>query len=233
MNTGYYPDPNDQKADWWQNILQHIGTFTDLGFDSGEVDSITADAQWGVYAYRTVREQFQEMFGAILAYLDQIMDGPNGSAAPTPPPIPAWPTAPVGGPTVGVEERRVVWVARAKVSPGYNTSVGVLLGLEASGSPFDEATYPAEIFGLSSPAPRTVTGKFRKARGNIDGINFYGRKEGTMPWIFLGRFTAIPFSVTVPLAGAAPEAWEFLARAVKRDVEIGVASMVVQLIVRG
>lgn len=233
MNQTYYPKTNDGRADWWQNILQHIAVVSTFGFDTGEIDSITADAQWGVYAYRTVREAYEEMFGSIIAYLDTILDGATGAPAPTPPAIPAWPTAPVGGPSVGVEERRVQWVGQIKTSPNYNASVGTLLKLEAASNPFDEATYKAILFGLTSPSAHTVSGKFRKAGGQIDGINLYGRKEGTMTWIMLGRFNATPFSALVPLAGAAPEPWEFLARAVKRDVEIGIASDVVQQIVRG
>ena len=46
-------------------------------------------------------------------------------------------------------------------------------------------------------------------------------------------FHGVALHGAVPLAGSAPEPWEFLARAVKRDVEIGVPSDVVQVIVRG
>jgi hypothetical protein len=233
MSSGYYPDPNDRRADWWVNINTNIGEFQQLGFDSVARGKISADADWALYVYRTVREAFDNTLAAILAYCDVITDAPDGSPAPAPPAIPAWPTPPTSTLIAGIEARRLQWVAKAKASPNYNASVGALLGLEAPASTFDPATYQAELSGLSSPAARTVSGKFRKARGNIDGINLYGRKEGTMEWIALGRFTASPFTATVPLSGAAPEAWEFLARAVKRDVEIGVASDVVQVIVRG
>jgi hypothetical protein len=162
-----------------------------------------------------------------------IFGAPSGSRAPSPPPVPSWPALPSVLIEPGVEERREKWVARAKASPNYNPSIGIQLGLEATAASFDQATYQAIITNLASPSPRTVTGKFRKAGGHIDGINLYGRKDGTERWILLGRFNASPFSALVPLAGEAPEAWEFLARAVKRDVEIGVASNVVQVIVRG
>ncbi len=147
--------------------------------------------------------------------------------------VPPWPALPPDGIVPGLEARRVQWVEQARSSAAYNPSIGMALGIEPTGTPFDPATYQAELSALTSPASRTISGKFRKANGNIDGIDLYGRKEGTMPWGLLGRFTAMPFSALVPLAGAAPEPWEFLARAVKREVEIGVASMVVQVIVRG
>lgn len=233
MSKNYYPDPNDRRAEWWLNISTNISALIALGFDAVARGKIAADAEWAVYAYRTVRAAFEATQAAIFAYCDVLTDAPDASPAPEPPAIPAWPTPPGTPVLAGIEARRLQWAARAKASPNYNPSVGTLLGLEAADSGFDPATYQAEIFGLASPAARMVTGKFRKARGSIDGINLYGRKEGTMNWTLLGRFTASPFTAMVPLAGAAPEAWEFLARAVKRDMEIGVASDVVQVIVRG
>ncbi|HEV7401565.1 MAG TPA: hypothetical protein VGO11_01515 [Chthoniobacteraceae bacterium] len=233
MNQSYYPKTNDGRADWWQNVADNIGVLTGLGFSVTESGLILADAKWGVYLYRTIREAFDNLQKATLAWADVYLDAAVGTSVPTPPNVPSWPALPADGIAPGIEERRVQWVARAKASPSYNPPIGAQLGTEATGDGFDEATYKAILSNLASPSAYTVTGKFRKAGGQIDGINLYGRKEGTMAWIFLGRFNATPFSALVPLAGAAPEPWEFLARAVKRDVEIGVPSDVVQVIVRG
>ena len=48
----------------------------------------------------------------------------------------------------------------------------------------------------------------------------------------LGRFTATPFSASVPLAGSAPEEWEFQARAVRRDAEFGLPSVIIEQMIR-
>ena len=66
----------------------------------------------------------------------------------------------------------------------------------------------------------------------MEGINLYGCKSGTTPWQLLGRFTATPFSASVPVAGSVPEQWEFQARAVRRDVEFGLPSMIAEQVVR-
>ena len=117
---------------------------------------------------------------------------------------------------------------------GYNPSIGATLKLEASATPFDPTTYQAEIFRFDSLSTHTVGGKFRKANGKIDGINLYARKAGTAGWTVLGRFNATPFTAMVPVtAPTGPEDWGFQARAVKRDVEIGLASDIVPQTIRG
>ncbi len=88
------------------------------------------------------------------------------------------------------------------------------------------------MLALASNAPHTVGGKFRKAGGHVDGINFYGRRAGATAWTMLGRFNATPFTASVPLAGDAPESWEFYARAVKADQEFGQGSPIQPVIVR-
>ncbi|HEV7405294.1 MAG TPA: hypothetical protein VGO11_20285 [Chthoniobacteraceae bacterium] len=233
MNKSYYPPTNDGRADFWDRILTQSTLLLAIGFTAPEIVPIIADARWGVYLYRTVRKAYEVLQKGIIQWCDAYTDGPDGAAGPEVPIVPAWPGLPVDTITQGIEERREAWVQRAKKLPGYDKNIGIQLGIEAPDSPFEPATYKAVLNNLLSSSAHTVSGKFRKANGQIDGINFYGRKEGTMAWTLLGRFNATPFSALVPLAGAAPEPWEFLARAVKRDVEIGFPSDVVQVIVRG
>ena len=98
----------------------------------------------------------------------------------------------------------------------------------AGPTPFDPNTFEVPLRNLSSPAARQVRFKFGKAYGKIDGINLYGRKAGTSSMMNLGRFNATPARTAVPLSGDNPEQWEFQARAVKRDQEIGLPSAVLQ-----
>lgn len=61
-----------------------------------------------------------------------------------------------------------------------------------------------------------------KARGNIDGVNVYSRRQGTSEWKFLGRDTQSPYVDTTPLATAGtPEVREYRVRSVIDDAEIG------------
>ena len=60
-----------------------------------------------------------------------------------------------------------------------------------------------------------------------------GAGQGSAGWVALGRFNATPGNAHVPLAGGAPEDWEFAVRAVRRDAEIGLQSDSASMIIRG
>ena len=105
---------------------------------------------------------------------------------------------------------------------------------ESTGVPFDPATYQAEITSAETTAPSQVQAKFRKARGNITGVAFTGRKTGSSNWMDLGKFTVSPASLHVPITtpGQA-EQWEIQARAFKGDTMIGLVSDIKTVLVRG
>ncbi len=96
----------------------------------------------------------------------------------------------------------------------------------------DAATYNAKLMDPTSPAAKQVRFKFSKAYGEIEGINLYGRKTGDTTWVNLGRFNATPANAKLPLANGNPEDWQFQARAVKDDIEIGHPSPSMSVIVR-
>lgn len=233
INT-YYPPTIDGRADWWQNIKDNNAALFAAGASVTQASAIADDSAWAVYTYRTIREAYDEVFKSIIAYCDCLLDGENGAVSPTVPPISPWPGQPTSGVLCGIEKRRESWVQLVKNLTGYNPSIGATLRLEAPVNPFDSVTYQAEIFNFNSPSTHTVGGKFRKANGKIDGINLYARKAGSPGWISLGRFNATPFTALVPVTSpTGPEDWEFQARAVKRDEEIGIPSMIVQQTIRG
>ena len=71
------------------------------------------------------------------------------------------------------------------------------------------------------------------AYGKVDGMNRYGRKSAATDWTNVGRFNATPANAAVPLADGQPEEWQFQARAVKRDAQIGRPSPVMTAIIPG
>lgn len=235
MSTpNYYPQTIDGRADWWQNIADNSAALTAAGASANQAVTITEDANWAVYTYSTLRQSYEESYKSIIAYCDCVLDGDNGALLPSAPGIPAWPAAPTADVFCGVEKRRELWVQMVKNLPGYNPSIGATLRLEAAVTPFDPATYQAVLFAVGSPSSHTVGGKFRKANGKVDGINLYARKAGTPTWAMLGRFNATPFTAMVPVVAATgPEDWEFQARAVRRDVEFGLPSTIVEQTIRG
>ena len=112
---------------------------------------------------------------------------------------------------------------------------GATLRIEATGTPFDPATYQAVIFDLTSPASATVSAKFRKAGGHIDAMGFTGRKmAGAGAWLDLGRFMATPATLHIPIAVAGqPEEWEIRGQAYIRDTPVGLPSEIATVLVRG
>ncbi|MBA2436307.1 MAG: hypothetical protein H0V54_14725 [Chthoniobacterales bacterium] len=192
MPKTYYPDQNDDRADWWQNVIdQGSPIFTALALPAAQITSIMADAAWGVYLYRTLRVAYEEATTRVIGYADAITDGGNGTPAPAAPAMPTWPAAPATAVDAGIEARREMWVQSVKSNPAFNAgTMGTTLRLEATATPFNPSTYMAKLDGLSSPAAKQLRFKFGKSYGRVDGVNLYGRKSGQSAWVNLGRFNA-------------------------------------------
>ena len=236
MKSNYYPDTNDNRADWWTNIRDNgAAPLTDLGFIAEDVDAITADANWAIYLYGTLRVTIEGATKTIFGFADTVTGGHDGTPKPALPAFPALPAAPAMVITCGIEERRIKWVARAKGAPNYDPAVqGAVLRIEPTGTPFDPNTYQAVIQSVTSTDSGKVRAKFAKARGNVDGMAFQGRKSGSGTWVDLGRFNSTPAILTIPITTAGqPEEWDIKGRALKRDVEIGMESMSLGVLVRG
>lgn len=123
-------------------------------------------------------------------------------------------------------------IARIKTNSGYTDAIGADLGIVGTDDAFDPNTYVAELKELILSAPGQVTVTFGKAKGKIDGVNVYARRQGTSPWIFLGRDTQSPYVDTTPLAESGkPEIREYRIRGVIDDVEIGDYSVTRQITV--
>jgi hypothetical protein len=123
-------------------------------------------------------------------------------------------------------------IAGIKTNPGYTEAIGADLGVVGPGDVFDPTTYQAELKEVILSMPSQVTVAFGKAKGNIDGVNVYSRRQGTSPWTFLARDTESPYVDTTPLAQpGTPEIREYRIRAVIDDVEIGEYSVTKQITV--
>jgi hypothetical protein len=189
------------------------------------------DAAWAVYTYGTLRRQAERYQKELASYAATIAAGSADIAGEQPlpprPSVPKWPTPPSATILCNFEQRRVEWVQEVKDAGNYTEEIGQTLGI-APMTRFNSWAFRAELLGLVCTGPKTVAGKFRKAHGNIEGIVLRGRRSGTASWTELGRFKATPFSASVPIAGGEPqEEWEFQARGLKRDLEVGVASEII------
>ena len=112
-----------------------------------------------------------------------------------------------------------------KTLPGYAASGSeAILQLKGAGVVFDPLTYKPKI--KATVLPGQVRLDFTKA--GVDGLVFYSRRQGTLPWTKLAMDTNPPYFDTKPLTTAnVPEAREYMARGVLDDVEIGLASDIV------
>lgn len=236
MLIPYYPETNDGRADWWQNVVA-VGTTTlsALGFSVSQTTAINIDAQLGVYLYRTLPKAYEDFGKRVTGFIHTYLSDPDGTLAPVVPAMPTWPIFSAGTTTAGLEARREKWVALAKHSSNYDPALqGATLRIEPTGTPFDQNTYKAIIFDATSPSPSTASCKFRKARGNVQAMKFLGRKVGTVAWVDLGRFMATPATMHIPLTTPGlPEQWELMGRALIKDQEIGIASDLLEVLIRG
>ncbi len=118
-------------------------------------------------------------------------------------------------------------ISRNKTATGYTEAIGQDLGIISTATEFNPATYKsgifAELFGGN------VRIRFKKL--GADGINLYCRPKGTANFTFLSRATRSPFEYRPVLAEQnKPEHWEYRAFGVIDDVEIGIASDIVEII---
>ena len=206
----YYPATIDGRAHWWQVIFDNASTvLTPLGFTPAQIAAIVADAAWAIYCYGTIHRFYQSVSDSLTLFEREILDAPDGAAMPKAINVDPLPDPPTVTILAGVEARRIKWAQEVKNKPGATPSVLAQLGLGTPANPFNPVTYNCLLFALASRTPGTVSGKFRKAGGHVDGINLYGRKSGTAAWTLLGRFNATPFTASVPVSGTAPEEWNF------------------------
>jgi len=123
-------------------------------------------------------------------------------------------------------------IASIKTNSGYSEAIGADLGIVGAADAFDPNTYQAELREVTLSMPSQVTVAFGKAKGNIDGVNVYSRRQGTAQWTFLARDTESPYIDTTPLAAAGqPEIREYRVRGVIDDEEIGEYSVTKQVTV--
>lgn len=119
-------------------------------------------------------------------------------------------------------------IARHKLAAGYTDAIGRDLGIISHRIDFDPNTYKAKISAEIFAGVARL--KFMK-RG-ADGLNIYHRKKGGSTWKFMARVTKSPFDDHIVLENPIqPEHWEYKAFGVVDDLEIGIASDIIEVIV--
>ncbi len=201
MKNSFFPQAESLLVVWATNYQEKIATHaTTLGLSPAEVAQEQVLCQTIIDAINAVNNQ-KNIYKASLETRDNAISVQGG-------------------------ELRID-IARHKVNPAYTVSIGQDLGIISTSDEFNAATYKpiiiGELFGGN------VRIRFKKM--GVDGINIYRREKGTSTFTILSRATRSPFehhpTLSVPNK---PEHWEYRAYGVIADVEIGLASDIVEVV---
>ncbi len=121
-------------------------------------------------------------------------------------------------------------IARFKTAPSFDSSIGQDLSVIGTNVSLDRTVYKAKI--TAEIYAGFVRIKFIKK--GTDGVNIYHRKKGEIAWKFLARDTQSPYEDKIVLATEGqPEHWEYRAYGVKKDIEIGQPSDIIEIVYGG
>ena len=179
MSDSFYPDGQGNQIDWNTNIIAHAGLLPDLGFTAAQVTSITNDCQMTIYLLSNVGQMADSTYASLHGFAKSMEKSALGTAAAAWPTLPTWPATPPAMVAPGIGARRSAWVVTAKRSPAYNPDTnGRTLRLEISGTPFNPATYVAELKSVDATGHETVLVKIGKGGGQVTAAQLQ-MKRGT------------------------------------------------------
>ena len=213
MSKSYYPTDRAGRVDWHDNFAKEFPKVgKDLGFTDAEITNAVNDSKYAVYIYQTLGSEIDSDPGhtanAVLTGQSsgEYVDLPAGSGAPA-------------AVRPGIDTRRQARVERIKRHDKYNDAMGKQLRID-TGANFDANNYRAEL-GRARPTGNYVTIPFRKAGGDVAGINLYRQHKGEGSPQLVGFFMRTPAIDTAP--GKSGQL-TYTARAVINGKEIGQAS---------
>src|SRR5438105_3800463 len=220
MSKSYFPADRAGRIDWYSNFAKEFPKAgKDLGFSETEITNAVNDSNYAVHILTTLGPDLDADPGhaanAVLSGQSSgdYVDLPAGASAPTP-------VRP------GIDTRRQARVERIKRHNAYTDAIGKQLKV-VSEAKFDAKKYKAELGRPRQTGP-TVTIPFRKAGGEVSGINLYRRHKSDREAQKVGFFMRTPAIDTAP--GKAGEL-TYTARAVVNGQEIGQASDAVSVTV--
>ena len=115
-------------------------------------------------------------------------------------------------------------IARWKTEDGYTDAIGADLDILGGTDTVNPDAVKPEVVALVTAGH--VQLRFKKF--GADAVNLYQRKSGAVAWKFLARDTNSPYDDHSPLTTpGVPEIWEYQARAVISDAEVGQPSDIV------
>ncbi|MEY2484771.1 MAG: hypothetical protein QOG67_2900 [Verrucomicrobiota bacterium] len=217
MSKSYYPTDRAGQIKWHNNFAAEFpGIGGSLGFSGPEISNAVNDSMYAVYLLETLGPEIESNPGhaarAVLEGQSQgsYVDLQHEANAPKP-------VHP------GIDTRRQARVERIKGHSSYTEDIGRRLGIMSR--KIDPKNYRAEL-GKPRRTGDLVTIPFRKAGGEVSGINLYRQSEGETQPQLVGFFFRTPAIDTAP--GKSGQL-TYTARAVVDKMEIGQPSEAVKL----
>jgi hypothetical protein len=221
MSKSYYPTERAGQIDWHNNFANEFPKVgVSVGFSEPEIASAVNDSKYVVYILQTLGPDIESDPGhAAHAVLEgqsagAYVDLPSTSGAP-----------PAVRP--GIDTRRQARVERIKKHSKFTDAIAKALKIISA--KLDPTKYKAEL-GQPRRTGDYVTIPFRKAGGNVSGINLYRQCKGESAPKQVGFFFRTPAIDTTPMSSK-PEDCKYTAHAVVDGNEIGQSSDAVSVAV--
>ncbi len=212
MSKSYYPTDRTGQIEWHKNFAREFPKVAkNFGFTDAETANAVNDSNYAVYILETLGPEIEgdptHAAHAVLEGQSQgsYVDLPRQSGAPT-------------AVRPGIDTRRQARVERIKAHPKFTEGIAKQLGIVAA--KIDPKSYKAEL-GVPRRTGNFVTIPFRKAGGNVGGINLYRQCKGENAPAKIGFFFRTPAIDTTPPGSGNIEGCTYTARAVIDGKEIG------------
>lgn len=221
MSKSYFPTKRAGQIDWYNNFAAEFPKVAEkLGFSPPEITNAVNDSRYAIYLLETLGPEIEsESWHTANAVLEGQPQGKpldlhtssSSTAAPTAVPP-------------GIDTRRQARAERIKKQTGYADAIGQQLKIVSAN--FDAEKYQAELGQPYQSAPNMVTIPFRKAGGEVSGINLYVQGKGEGAPKLVGFFMRTPAVDNTP---GQPGERTYTARAVIDGKEVGQASGAVKV----
>lgn len=215
MSKSYYPTDRTGQIAWHKNFAKEFPKVgATLGFSAAEITSAMNDSNYAVYLLETLGPEIEsDPTHAAHAVLEGQSQGSYVD-------LPGTPGAP-DAVRPGIDTRRQARVERIKASAAFTFDV-IGKQLKVVGGKFDPKTYKAELGQARQTGPNTVVVPFRKAGGEVAGINLYRQRKGDSAPQLVAFFRRTPALDPIPVdSPGKSEERTYTARAVMNGKEIG------------
>jgi len=219
MSKSYFPTDRADQVDWHNNFAAEFPKVgASLGFSQPEITNAVNDSKYAIYLLRTLGPEIESDPGHAA---NAVLEGQSAGAYVD---LPS-----EGAPTAvrpGIDTRRQARAERIKAHANYTDAIGKQLRIVPA-EKLDPKSYKAEL-GQPRQTGNIVTVPFRKAGGEVAGINLYVHRKGESAPKLVGFFMRTPAIDTAP---GKSEERSYTARAVIDGKEIGQPSDAVSVMV--